>query len=203
MVSDISIHCAQWSYYWHTDPSPANQQWIDSVILTLWTTLDVTGTRGSSTSSSHLRRDLSSLTVITGHSHTAMYFWQDKTSRKTQTIYSMSQKKCRSNYFWNKFWNFFNCTDIPNPWPKHLWVLCNFYHASLHNIKFFRITILEKVFQKVFGIFSEIVRVALFGGTYCTVHTSGCVFHHKDKTKPFRESETGPTWPDLSWPDQI
>ena len=20
----------------------------------------------------------------------------------------------------NKFWNFFNCTDTPNPWPKHM-----------------------------------------------------------------------------------
>ena len=22
----------------------------------------------------------------------------------------------------NKFWNFFNCTDTPNPWPKHTFV---------------------------------------------------------------------------------
>ena len=61
----------------------------------------------------------------------------------------------------NKFWNFFNCTDTPNPWPKHTWVLCKFSHASLHNI--------QHLFRG-FGIFSEIVRVTLFSGH--TVYTS-------------------------------
>ena len=55
----------------------------------------------------------------------------------------------------NKFRNFFNCTDTPNPWPKHMWVLCKFSHASLHNI--------HNLFRG-FGIFSEIVRVTLFSG---------------------------------------
>ena len=55
----------------------------------------------------------------------------------------------------NKLWNFFNCTDTPNPWPKHLWVWCKFSHASLHNI--------HNLFRG-FGIFSEIVRVTLFYG---------------------------------------
>ena len=35
----------------------------------------------------------------------------------------------------NKFWIFFNCTDTPNPWPKHMWVLCKLSHASLHKIQ--------------------------------------------------------------------
>ena len=50
----------------------------------------------------------------------------------------------------NKFWNFFNCTDTPNLWPKHMWVWCKFSHTSLHNI--------QHLFRG-FGIF-----VTLFGG---------------------------------------
>ena len=73
----------------------------------------------------------------------------------------MSPKKCHLTISENipkprnKFGNFFNCTDTPNPWPKHMWVWCKFSRASLHNI--------QHLFRG-FGIFSEIVRVTLFWG---------------------------------------